>query len=58
MKVEFSYGGIDVNFEMEQHEGCEVNPVPILEGILAMYQSVMFAKSLSVTMKTSKEPYQ
>lgn len=58
MKVNFSYSGIDVAFEMEECSGCESNPIPILEGIVAMYQSVPFIKSLSLTMKSSEESYE
>jgi len=58
MKVQFSYCDIDVDFEMEEADDHEVNPIPVLEGIIKLYNSITFMKSMSLTMKTSEKVYE
>lgn len=40
MIIKFNYAGTEVDFYMEDHPDVEVNPTPILEGILKMYQAM------------------
>jgi hypothetical protein len=40
MIIKFEYAGTEVDFHMEDHPDVEVNPVPILEGIVKIYHAI------------------
>jgi len=50
MKVEFNYCGIDCKFELEEADDIEVNPVPILEALVKVYNSISYYKSVKLVM--------
>jgi hypothetical protein len=53
MIVKFNYQGTEVDFYMEDHPDIEVNPIPVLEGILKVYQAIGFGYGkTSLTIKT------
>jgi hypothetical protein len=52
MRVHFTYCDVDVDFVLENAEDIEINPIPILEGIIKMFNSLSYFKSVKLEMKT------
>jgi hypothetical protein len=52
MKVEFTYCGIDVDFTLENADDSEVNPVPILEAIIKVFNSISYYRSVKLELKS------
>ncbi len=57
MKVEFKYGGLDVKLNLVEAEGTEVNPVPIMDALVRMFNSISYYHDfdLTITSKTQEE---
>lgn len=52
MKVEYTYGGLQCEFELSEEDGLEVNPVPILEALIKLQQTLLGYDNTSLVIKS------
>ena len=52
MKVEYTYGGLQCEFNLGEEDGLEVNPVPILEALIKLQQTLLGYNNTSLVIKS------
>ncbi len=54
MKIDFQYCGLRCNLNLEEANEVEVNPIPIMEALIKMVNSISYYKDFELTI-TSKD---
>ncbi len=54
MKVQYTYCGLECDFELKEEEGIEYNPIPILEAIIKLHTSLYACDGVSLVLKSTE----
>ncbi len=52
MKVEYTYEDLSCKFELDDEDGLEVNPIPVLEALIKLHCSIQGYNNTSLTIKS------